>query len=447
MRRAKQAIFIAALLSISLAGVSLIHAQEAPAQSVRLTLEDAIQRGLQANLRIRAAGTRVDEAAAVRERRFANLLPRARLESYANLQNRNLGAFGISAPGVPEVVPSFSNFDFRVYAEQPVIDRQGYHNWKATGRQEEAARQDYQDLRDEIVRLVAGLYLDAQAAAARVKAARSRVTTAEELHRLALERRSAGVATGVDVLRAQVELANAQQRLFEAENRVKKSLVTLARHIGMSPGTPLDLADGLEFRAVERPDARAATEESLARRGDYQALAAQREALLDQHGANRARYLPRLTVGGNYGGLGRTVGQVRGTGLLQATLSFTVFDRDREGEQKEVDSRVRRLDLQMADLRLGIEEQIRLALLTLESASEEVLVAQQGQELAMKELDLARERFQAGVTNNLEVISAQASVERAQENYILAVTRHTDAKMALARALGGTEKGYGRFTQ
>lgn len=445
MRGAKQAVFIAAMFLISLAGGPRAFAQEAA--PVRLTLDDAIQRGLRANLRIRAAGTRIDEATATRERRFASLLPRARLESYANLQNRNLGAFGITAPGVPEVVPPFSNFDFRLYAEQPVIDRQAYHNWKATSRQEEAARQDYQDLRDEIVRVVAGLYLDVQSAAARVAAARSRVATAEELHRLATERHSAGVATGVDVLRAQVELANAQQRLFEAQNRVQKSLVTLARHIGMSPGTPLELADGLEFRAVERPDARAATEESLARRADYQSLAAQREALLGQQRANRARYLPRLTVGGNYGGLGRTLNQVRGTGLLQATLSFTVFDCDREGEQKELDSRVRRLELQMGDLRLGIEEQIRIALLTLESATEEVRVAQQGQELAMKELELARERFQAGVANNLEVISAQASVERAQENYILAVTRYADAKMALARALGGTEAGYGKFIQ
>jgi len=136
---------------------------------------------------------------------------------------------------------------------------------------------------------------------------------------------------------------------------------------------------------------------------------------------------------------------VQGTGTLQGTLSFTVFDRDRDGEQREIESRIQRLDYQMADLRLGLEEEIRTALLALESAAEEVRVAEQGQELASQELELARERFQAGVTNNLEVISAQASLERAQENRILAVTRYSDAKMALARALGGTEQSFTKY--
>ena len=102
-------------------------------------------------------------------------------------------------------------------------------------------------------------------------------------------------------------------------------------------------------------------------------------------------------------------------------------------------------DLQMTNLRQGIEQEIRDALLVLESAAHEVDVAVQGRALAERELELARERFQAGVTNNIEVISAQEALARAHENYILAVTRHTDAKSALARALGGMEESYPQF--
>jgi outer membrane protein len=99
----------------------------------------------------------------------------------------------------------------------------------------------------------------------------------------------------------------------------------------------------------------------------------------------------------------------------------------------------------MADLRQGIEEEIRDALLRLESATEEVVVARQGRELAQRELELVRERFLAGVTSNIEVTSAQEAVARAQENHIVALTRHTDAKMALARALGATEEIYQHY--
>ncbi|MGD0832434.1 MAG: TolC family protein, partial [Terracidiphilus sp.] len=67
-------------------------------------------------------------------------------------------------------------------------------------------------------------------------------------------------------------------------------------------------------------------------------------------------------------------------------------------------------------------------------------VAREGQHLARRELQLAQDRFQQGTANNVEVITAQDELARADENYILAVSGHVDAKFALARAMGDTEK-------
>ena len=80
-----------------------------------------LQKALQANLNVLVANTRVEEAEGTRMRRLsAALLPRVRVQSYANLQSRNLSAFGISFPGVPQVVGPFSNYDFRFYADQNI---------------------------------------------------------------------------------------------------------------------------------------------------------------------------------------------------------------------------------------------------------------------------------------------------------------------------------------
>ena len=68
-------------------------------------------------------------------------------------------------------------------------------------------------------------------------------------------------------------------------------------------------------------------------------------------------------------------------------------------------------------------------------------------ELARRELELAQDRFQAGTANNVEVVTAQDELARAEENYILAVSSHVDAKYALARALGDTEKNILEFTE
>ena len=412
----------------------------------RLTLRDAIEKGLQANLSVLLSETHVEEAEGTRTRRLsAALLPHVRAQSYANVQNRNLRAFGISAPGFPAVVGPFSNYDFRVAADQNLFDLQSYRIYKASQDGVQAGKLDYQDARDLIIRSIAGLYLDAQSAAARADAAQTRVNDSQALYQLAKSKHDAGTATGVDVLRAQVQLANDRQSLLASENQYKQALLVLARNLGMSLGTPLELAEPLRFQPLNYPAAETIVGSALLARSDYLSLASQRQQLVEQQGANHARYFPKLSLNGNYGGLGRSIGSVQETYLVQGQVDFTIFDRDRKGEAQELASRVKRIDDQIADLRRGIEQDIRAALLNLESTADQVAVAHQGQDLAERELKLTQDRFRSGVTNNIEVTTAQDEMARAQENYILAVSSYVDAKFALARAAGGTEKNIDRY--
>ena len=425
---------------------AICAAQQPP--PYRLTLQDAIQKGLEANLSVLVAGTRVDEAEGTRERRLsAALLPRVNAQTYANVQNRDLRAFGLSLPGIPipNVVGPFSNYDFRIYAQQNIVALESYRGLKASERALDAGRMDLQDARDLIVCSIAGLYLNAQSAAARVEAAQSRVTDSSTLLKLAKDKHDAGTATGVDVLRAEVQLANDRQAKLVAENQLKQSLLALARSMGMSPDTPLELAEPLRYRSLSQPDSGTLVPAALLERADYLSLASQRQSLVEQQRASQARFYPKLTINGNYGAIGRSIGGVQPTGLVQGQIDFTVFDRDRSGEARELASRVKRIDDQIADLRRGIDEDIREALLNLDSADQQVTVAREGQDLAQRELELAQDRFQSGTANNVEVVTAKDELARAEENYILAVSSHVDAKFALARAVGDTERNIARY--
>jgi len=408
---------------------------------IRLTLQDAIQRGLQANLSVLIAQTRVEEAEGTRTRRLsAALLPRVNAQAYANAQNRNLQAFGISAPGFPAVVGPFSNYDFRIYAQQNVVDLQSYRNLKASERALDVGKMDERDARDLIVRVIAVLYLNAQSAKARADSAQSRVTDAIALSKLAKDKHDAGTATGVDVLRAEVQLANNRQALLVAQNQSKQSLLELARNMGIDPGTPLELVEPLDFHPVRQAEIDTLASAALLARADYLSLLSQREALAEQVRANRARSYPKLSLSGNIGEIGRSIAGVKTTGLIQGQIDFTIFDRDRNGEAQELTSRAKRIDDQISDLRRGIDEDLRAAMLNLESAAEQVSVARDGQELAQRELELAQDRFDQGTANNVEVVTAQDELARAEENYILAVSSHVGATFALARAMGDTEK-------
>ena len=425
-------------------GTQAMAQQQAP---VRLNLQDAIQRGLQANLSVLVASSRVGEVEGTRMRRLsAALLPRVNAQAYANVQNRDLEAFGISAPGFPSVVGPFSNYDFRIYAQQNVVDLQSYHGLKASERALDSGRMDERDARDLIVRAIAALYLNAQSASARADAAQSRVTDSSTLLKLAKDRHDAGTATGVDVLRAEVQFANDRQALLITQNQARQSLIELARTLGMAPGTPLELAEPLNYRPLRQFEIETLTPAALLARADYLSLLSQREGLAEQQRANRARSYPKLSLNGNIGEIGRSIGGVKATGLIQGQIDFTLFDRDRNGEAQELASRLKRIDDQLADLRRGIEVDLREALLNLGSAAEQVTVAREGQELARRELQLAQDRFQQGTANNVEVVTAQDELARAEENYILAVSAHMNAAFALARAMGDTEKHIGEFS-
>jgi outer membrane protein TolC len=430
---------------VAMLGVFIAIAANAQQVSRRLTLGDAIQLALKNNLSVRVAGTQIGEAQGTRERQLATLLPRVSGDAMAKLENNNLAVLGVSVPGLSMVVGPFAYYDFRVGATQSVIDRQAYHRWKASKDEEKATRLDYQDARDLVIRQTAGFYLDAAADLAEVQAADSRVTTSQALEKLARDQHGQGLATAVDVVRAQVQLARDQQSLLVARDNYQTSLLVLQRFLGWEPGVPLELAEPLEFKHVEGPELDRALQTALEARPDYRSLLAQRESLVQQEKASHARYFPTFSLNGDYGALGRNFGSMPGIGELQGTISVTLFDRDRNGEKKQLEAQLQRLNDQIDDLARGIEQDIRKALLDLESTEQQVTVTQAALALAQQELELAEDRFRNGLTDNIEVVTAQDALAAAQDDSITALARHADARAALARALGATEQNYQKY--
>ena len=368
-------------------------------QPVQLTVQSAIEQALRANLSVRVASAQVGQSAGTEERRLSSLLPHATADHVTNYQNHNLQALGLSSTlvPIPTVVGPLSNYDYRIYASQAVVDRQAYHSYKASQDQQSAAKLSYKDTRDLVIRQTAGLYLDAQTAQATVEADLARVDTSKALLKLAQDQHDLGLATGIDLVRAQVQLQRDQQTLLVARDNYQTSLLNMQRFIGMEPGEPIELAARLEFHAIETPPIAEATQTALQARSDYRSLFAQREALVQQQKASHARYYPRLSVDGNYGPLGRSYGTMPGIGLIEGVVSITVFDRDREGEQKELTAQLQKIDAQISDMRRGIEQELRKAILDLQSAEQQVSVTQSGLDLAQRELVLAKDRFQNGL--------------------------------------------------
>ncbi|MGE5323292.1 MAG: TolC family protein, partial [Actinomycetota bacterium] len=104
------------------------------------------------------------------------------------------------------------------------------------------------------------------------------------------------------------------------------------------------------------------------------------------------------------------------------------------------ESQLRQSRLQLEDLHNRVEQEIRSALLDVQTSNQQVAVAQQSIDLANEELKQAQDRFKAGVSGSLDVVQAQESVATANETYIQALYLNNVAKLTLARALGVAEK-------
>ena len=129
----------------------------------------------------------------------------------------------------------------------------------------------------------------------------------------------------------------------------------------------------------------------------------------------------------------------------QANLDVPLFTGGRiQAERTKAELAIRQLKQQEQEVRNRIVLDVQTSIAHLGSARSEVDVAKLGIELARQEVEQSRDRFQAGVTNNVEVIQAQDGLARAGDNQIAALYRYNQARADLARSAGQMEALYAR---
>ena len=183
----------------------------------------------------------------------------------------------------------------------------------------------------------------------------------------------------------------------------------------------------------------------MANREEWKALASQIKAAANQKKAAQYSRLPNVRFDGEFAYVGNSGSTTLPTYTYEASVNLPLFTGGRiRAQVVSADLEIRKLEEQRADLRNQIALDVKTALLNLDSARSEVQVANLGVQLSKEEVDQARDRFKAGVANNIEVIQAQDSLARANDNQIAALYRFNQARADLARAIGQMEKVYAK---
>lgn len=402
---------------------------------LRLSLHDAIRTAMEYNPSLGLSNERVREARGAAEVARGGLLPGLTGAVSRSNQTIFLGAFG----GVGKSDP-IDLLDARVSLRQSLFSLSRIQQWRAGKVGVEAAAADAEVTRRDTMALIGLLYLEALRAEAAVKASEANVDLSQQLLNLAQDRKAAGLSTSLDVTRAQVQRENEKQRLLAAQNQRDRTKLNLLRNLGITDEVTLVLTDELKRVEVEPQSPAEALAVARAHRVELQAQAMREKFASLTLRSIRNEIIPSLTLSADYGLIGNRSDDTVGTHFIGLIFSVPIFDGgSRQGRAAQSLSRIRQEEIRTRDLSNLINLEVRDALLTLGSARQQVEVSEVGLQLALKELDLARQRFEAGFANNIEVTNAQTSVVRARDNVIEALFTFNAARINLARAKGEIE--------
>ena len=427
-------------------------------EELKLSLDDAVRRGLENNLGLKQAEYSEKNLRGQYNQAVQQFLPTISLVGDAGYHMYNLAALGFGPSLLPKILPilppgtDISGLSFITRAqvtegqlkyEQTLFSGPVIAGYKAAGAGMRAAYFAKMSARGEVVQQVASAYLRALAAASAVDNARALEEADRVAYNNAHEAHVAGTAANLDELRARVQYQTEQQARIQAESTFQKDLILLKREIGLDPGQKIALVDRAPYSelAVQTPEEVRAI--AYKNRQDYQNLTNQVQELKAVHQAYRAQRLPTLSFNGYYGVTEVTSIGAHGNFAATGELKFPIFREaslrgNIDASQAQSDS----AEAQLSDLRVKIDQQVRTALLDVAANKKLVDVAQSNVELATRALSDETDRVNAGVDDTLPLVDAQASLATAQNNYVESLYQFNISKLILARSAGILEQQY-----
>ncbi|MEO8619663.1 MAG: TolC family protein [bacterium] len=448
----RRSVSLGLLLTILVALMAFVarsaSAQQVPADStVRLTLGEAVRLATRQNAAVEGALVRVDAAKARVTQKRSDLLPSVSAALAERGSTINSATFPIDFPTAPGQTPLFdpngtilgpvNALDARARVSQTLFDPAARTRVETARTGVAAANADVAGIADIVAGNAANAYLRVLRADAVYTARLADSTLAAELLGIAQDQLQAGTGIALDVTRARSQLSGARTQLITTRNERDRTRIDLARALGL-PLVRIELTDALASLPAVAPTSEAvALDAASHNRKDIQALDLQAKAARQQAAAIRDERLPTIGVFADEG-----LSQRNGRSYLPTydwgiQLSLPIFDGfRREGRVTEQVSAARDLEIRAKDLRAQVDADVRSATLNLRSSAEGVEAARERLTLAEQEVAQARERFQAGVSGNADVITASITLNTARTQLVDALTSYQTARVALARAQG-----------
>lgn len=414
-----------------------------------LSLQQAVDMALAPSgaERLQLAHEAIRQYEAQRRQTLSALLPNVDGTWTVSSFTRNLQAFGISASGagipfqIPRFVGPIENYDLRATGSITIFDWASIRRLQASSARLKAATADEQAEKNKTVADVIRAYTAAQRAHQLVSTANADVELAERILSQARNQKESGTGTGIDITRAQVQLARQRESLVSARQEETSANLSLLRVLNAGLNADVSLTDPLTYVPAEIPEPDAAVAVGQQKRPELKAQALREKGSRLSYESVASERLPSAQLYGDYGTIGTSYNQGLPTRVVGVRVNLPVFDGGkRDARRMETASQLRQEKIRSRDTSQQVELEVRQAVEALRTAEEMVKVATEAQDLSERELEQAQRRYENGVATSVEVTDAQTRVSQAREQKVTALYQQRSARAELNLATGEIEK-------
>jgi outer membrane protein len=439
------------LLMCLVGAANSAFAQTAP---LRLTLEDAIARGIAASHRLEEMGARQDAARAIEDQREAAARPQlAALASYTRTNHVEEFSVPNASGGVRVIYPDVpDNIRTRIDLQWPIYTGGRLQAFtRAAGAEAEAAGQDRETARADLKLEITRAFLAALTARASVDVVRQALERTGAHLTDVRNQLSVGLVPPSDVLTIEAQQAHQRMLSIEAESLVKTTGAELKRLIGVDQDVAVEpLAGGMVGIVIAPPrpgdssaPTKAAMDELRANRPERKSLLFRITAAEERVTAASAGSLPVLTAIGGYD-MARPNPRIfpiqerwKPSWDIGVNVRWALFDGGRvRAETAEAAATRRATEARLRDFDAGVEVEARHRMAELESAAAAIDAAGVGFRAATEARRVIAERFRAGVATNTDVLTAETALLQAELDLTRARANGELAGARLQRTLG-----------
>ncbi|MCX5878817.1 MAG: TolC family protein [Deltaproteobacteria bacterium] len=408
------------------------------------TLEKSISQALDNSYKIKARNERIEQANDVMKQSRADFLPKlGTAYSYNRLSEPPISRTSLFGTGIPLVVGTEDNYRWTWFLRQPIFT--GFalissFRLSELGIDQSQLEMDLEKL--DLVLRVKEVYFNILGADKAVEVAQTTVESLTQTVKVARSFFEVGMIPVNDVLRAEVELANAQQSLVRAKNLAQTTRSTFNTVLVRPVNSPVEVEDILVFKPeVGEFDAYVKT--ALENRPEIKLLDVSLLQADQQIRLAKSKYYPEITFTYQYISEGdsasvsgsRYVDANHWEALIVANWTFWEWGKTYfAGREKE--SLKRQLTETKADVEDGIRLQVKQAMLDLDSSAKNIPTTQKGVDAGEENLRVNAERYKAQVSTITDLLDAQTLLARSRLDYYRALYDHNQAKARLDRAIG-----------